>query len=122
MKGIDVGSPIPECIICKETELESSTKLISNVLCDCFYNYHKKCMEIWLKNKEKRCILCSKLIDFEMPQTTLDLVRIEVNRARERRREREGILKAFIIVISIILICTILGLIIYVMSRRGFTL
>lgn len=119
MRAIDEESPIPECIICKETELESSKKLLSNILCDCFYNYHQKCMEKWLKGKEKKCMLCDKNIDFIMPQTHLELIRIQIIRRRQQQQSRSDLIRICMVIMALFVIFIVGGFIFYLLIKRG---
>jgi hypothetical protein len=119
MRAIDEESPIPDCIICKETELESSKKLLSNILCDCFYNYHQKCMEKWFKGKEKKCILCDKNIDFIMPPTQLELIRIQIVSRRRQQQARTDFIRISMIIVGLLMIFVVGGFIIYLLIKRG---
>tara|TARA_B100001093_G_C26440492_1_gene847874 strand:+ start:325 stop:708 length:384 start_codon:yes stop_codon:yes gene_type:complete len=116
--AMDEESPIPECIICKETELESSEKLLTNIMCDCFYSYHRECMEDWLRHKEKKCLLCNEDIDFSMPATNLDLIRIELARRRVLEERRNKIYKFLIIFIALSLIFIMIYLIFHTLGER----
>ena len=117
--ALDEEAPIPECIICRETELESSEKLLTNIMCDCFYSYHRECMENWLRHKEKKCLLCNKDIDFSMPATQLDLIRIELARRRVLEERRNKIGRFIILFIGLILIFIILYLVFYTLINQG---
>ena len=50
-----------KCIFCFE-DLEET--LLDNEMCDCKFKYHDVCYSKWLLNKDKKCIICEKNIEF----------------------------------------------------------
>ena len=125
MKGaIDEEAPIPECIICRMTELEGEKKLITNTLCECFYNYHYECMEQWLKYRTRKCMLCDKRIDFKIisPPSALDNFRLELRHRRRREERRNNFYFFFVLFMGLFILILALGLVLYVIYERKGTL
>tara|TARA_E500000178_G_C16887817_1_gene692114 strand:- start:306 stop:707 length:402 start_codon:yes stop_codon:yes gene_type:complete len=66
---------INECIFCFE---DLNEDLIENNLCNCKFKYHNLCYSKWLYNKERKCIICSKAIDFNSIYLEVNNENIEI--------------------------------------------
>lgn len=80
---------LPECIICRMTDLEDYYEDISkNTYCSCNFHYHDSCYEEWIQYKKaNKCLICNQDIsaNFYIPSP-------EISPRRRRfiltRRER----------------------------------
>jgi len=82
-------SELPECIICRLTDLEDYYEDLSkNAFCACNFYYHQSCYEEWAEyKKDNKCLICNKDISsnfyIESPRSSLRNTSLVLTR-RER--------------------------------------
>jgi len=85
-------SHLPECIICRLTDLEGwdDEELEENTFCPCNFYYHDSCYEEWIQyKKSNKCLICEKDIssNYFIPTPSVSL-RTRNQRIILTRRER----------------------------------
>ena len=87
-------SDLPECIICRLTDLEDYYEDISkNTYCACNFYYHDSCYEEWIQYKKvNKCLICEKDISTNYiieeplsPRARCRLTRAEIILLRQLR-------------------------------------
>ena len=81
-------SGLPECIICKLTDLEEYYEDLSkNTFCACNFYFHPSCYEEWAQyKKSNNCLICNKDIssNYYIPSPTISprtrRLRLEIRR------------------------------------------
>jgi hypothetical protein len=77
-------SELPECIVCRLTDLEDYYEDLSkNAFCPCNFYFHPSCYEEWAKyKKSNKCLICNKDIssNYYIPSPGTRRERLELRR------------------------------------------
>jgi len=87
----DMLYDLPNCIICRLTELELDETLYENEFCPCKFYYHDSCYEEWIQyKKSNKCLICEKDIssNYVIEEEIIPPPRIRRQRFIISQRER----------------------------------
>ena len=93
----DAISELPECIICRLTDLEDYYEDLSkNAFCPCNFYFHPSCYEEWAEYKKyNKCLICNKDISSNYYLPTPPITPRTRRRRLELRRAEIIILRNF---------------------------